>query len=168
MDHVSDAVRPIDATTSRAIRPVIPDIVAHTISCAVVAVVALPALSIAGAPVHGSALQLFLAVAISAVAFLAAAALALGRIAALVGLVVVAVSAWLLAQVSFPAAAWVVAPAVGFGAGLIAPWRDFQLFRRAHRPGAATAILLAGVLVALRALDRDTAMAVGAAVAAVA
>ena len=98
MDHVSDAVRPIVATTSRAIRPVIPDIVARTISCAVVAVVALPALSIAGAPVHGSALQLFLAVAISAVAFLAAAALALGRIAALVGLVVVAVSAWLLAM----------------------------------------------------------------------
>src|SRR5436305_14974460 len=126
MDHVSDAVRPIDTTTSRADRPAIPNIVTRTISSTAAAIVALPALAIAGAPVHASGMQMFVAFAIAVVAFIASTTLASARLAALVGVALVAVCAWLLAQVSFPAAAWVVAPALGFGAGLIAPTRNFR------------------------------------------
>src|SRR2546423_11974396 len=156
MDQVSDAVRPVDAPTSRPARPAIPDIVTRTVSGAVAAVVALPALAIAGAPVHASPLQIFIAVGIAVVAFFAATALAAGRVGALVGVAVVGTSAWLLAQVSFPAAAWVVAPALGFGVRLIAPTRDYRRFRPANVPGLATAIVLVGVLLALRTVDRDT------------
>src|SRR4051794_24766682 len=98
MDHVSDAVRPVDPPISRAAPRASLDIVTRTISGAVVAVLALPALSIAGAPVHASAVQFCVAVAIAVFAFLAAAALASGRFAALVGVAIVAASAWLLAQ----------------------------------------------------------------------
>src|SRR2546425_8294117 len=142
MDHVSDAVRPIDRPTSRADRPAIPDIVTRTVSGAVAAVVGLPALSIAGVPVHASALQFSLAISIAAVAFFAAASLASAQLAALAGIAVVGVCAWLLAQVSFPAAALVVAPALGFGGGLISPGRDYRRIPRADVPGVATAIVL--------------------------
>src|SRR4029078_3992371 len=120
MDHVSDAVRPIDGPTSHTDRLPISDIVTRTVSTPVFPVLALPALSIAGVPVHASAPQMFIAIAISALGFVAGSALASGRVARIVGVGIVGVSAWLLAQVSFPAAAWVVAPALGYGAGLIA------------------------------------------------
>src|SRR6266487_957417 len=104
MDHVSDAVRPIDAPTSRADRPAIPDIVTRTISIAVVAVVVLPALAIAGAPVHASAIQIATALPIALVAFVVANALASSRVATLAGVAIVGVCVWLLAQAAFPAA----------------------------------------------------------------
>src|SRR5437764_7942631 len=119
MDQVSDPVRPVDAPVSRSDRPAIPDIVTRTIAGAVAGLVVLPALAIAGAPVHASALQMFVAVAIAVLGVIVGTALRGGRVAGLVGVAVVGASAWLLAQVSFPAAAWVVAPALGFGAGLI-------------------------------------------------
>src|SRR5437763_15409323 len=167
MDHVSEAIRPVDAPTARADPPAIPDIVTRTITGAVAAVVALPALAIAGAPVHASVVQLFVAVALAGVAFVAAAAFASARFAALPGVAVVSVSAWLLAQVSFPAAACVVAPALGFGTGMIAGVRDYRRPDRSAAIGLVAVVVVAGALVALRAVDRDTVMAAGAAVAAV-
>lgn len=126
-------------------------------------IVAAPAAAIAGAPVHASALQLAVATAIAIVAAIVARWIvrgAFGPIAVVAG----GVAAWLLAQASYPAVAWLIAPTAGVAAGLCWP-KDTRPRLAPLIPAATVAV----VLVALRAwIGRDSAMAFGAVSVAVA
>jgi len=75
----------------------------------------LPALAIRGAPVHASFAQALLAVLIGGAAFVLAGRPGQQRPLAPLGGGIVAVAAWLLAQVSYPAAGWIVAVSLGLG-----------------------------------------------------
>ena len=86
----------------------------------VAGVTALPALAIARAPVHASPFQCVIAVLIALFAFAVGASATRGRVLPLVGVIGAGTGAWLLAQASYPVAAWLVAPVLGFGAGLAA------------------------------------------------
>ncbi len=127
------------------------------IAAAGAGIVAAPAAAIAGAPVHASMLQLGIATAIAVAAAIAARWLARGTFAPAV-VVAGGVAAWLLAQASYPVAAWVVAPPAGVAAGLCWP--------KGARPRLAPlvpALTVAAVLLVLRAsIDREAAMAFGA------
>jgi peptidoglycan/xylan/chitin deacetylase (PgdA/CDA1 family) len=116
---------------------------------------ALPALAIAGAPVHAKPPQIAVAGMIAVCAAAVATRIRGGRLLPLAGTAAAGVAAWLLAQASYPVAAWLIAPALGIGAGLASG--------RPDRRGAAVASAVAVALVALRvAVGRDAAMAAGA------
>ncbi len=128
-----------------------------------------------------------IAVGLAAAGFALGSMFAPSRVLAVVGVVVVGACGWLLAQVSFAGAAWVVAVAAGFGAGLIVGVRaivaDPSRPARHGEPSTganagtplqpADALVCAAlatatvILIVVRVFDRDAAIAVGAAIAAV-
>ena len=144
----------------------------HYVSSGLPGVLVLPALAIAGAPAHASAFQCAISVLIALAAFGVAARFASRRALAPLAIVGAGCGAWLLAQASYPVAAWLVAPAFGFGAGLAfepaIPRRHGQTPRAAALQAALAAGVVAAVLVGLRFITRDAAMAGGAAYVAVA
>jgi peptidoglycan/xylan/chitin deacetylase (PgdA/CDA1 family) len=125
----------------------------------------LPALAIVGAPVHASALQIAVAVAIGVAVAAGASVLRRGQLLQLAGGAQVCVAAWLLAQASYPVAAWIIAPTLGVGVGLVMPTGRRRFDALMLGAGAASAATLAALD---RGVGRDAAMAVGAMVAAVA
>jgi peptidoglycan/xylan/chitin deacetylase (PgdA/CDA1 family) len=140
-------------------------------------VAVLPALAVARAPVHATPFQCAIAVVIALFAFAVGALLARVRVLAVLGVLGAGTAAWLLAQASYPVAAWLIAPALGFGAGLVARGSLIADVSNAHatkmddrRSATAgralalgAALLVALALVGLRAgLGRDAAMAAGA------
>jgi peptidoglycan/xylan/chitin deacetylase (PgdA/CDA1 family) len=138
----------------------------HYVSSGLPGVLLLPALAIAGAPVHASAFQCAISVLIALVAFGVAARFAARRALAPLAIVGAGCGAWLLAQASYPVAAWLVAPVFGFGAGLAFDDRAFRIGDRGPRGVAAQAALAGGAVIAglvlLRLITRDAAMAAAA------
>ncbi len=128
------------------------------------AVCVLPALAIAGEPVRASLLQCAVAGAIALAAILVASAAPRVRLLAGLGVLGCGTAAWLLAQVSYPVASWLIGPALGLGAGLAAPSATIRRRSAASALAAGLAAFAgAGALVALRAeLGRDAALAAGA------
>ena len=153
-NHMVDAVQPPTAdTASVALRW------ARGVAVAGIGAVVLPAVATIGAPVHGAIWQ-------GMVGVLAAAAIA-GAVLRVVsawylrpiGVALAGVSCWLLAQASYPVAAWLIAPTLGIA---IACSADVG---RAWRSPATWATVVAGALliVATRwGLGRDASMASGA------
>jgi len=88
-----------------------------------------------------------------------------GQLLQLAGGAQVCVAAWLLAQASYPVAAWIIAPTLGVGVGLVMPTGRRRFDALMLGAGAASAATLAALD---RGVGRDAAMAVGAMVAAVA
>jgi peptidoglycan/xylan/chitin deacetylase (PgdA/CDA1 family) len=128
---------------------------ARWLAAAGLGALALPALAIGGAPVHAKPVQVVVAIVIGLLAAAAATRVRSSRLLPLAGIVAAGVAAWLLAQASYPVAAWLIAPALGVGAGLASGRPDPR--------GAAVASAVAVALVALRvAIGRDAAMAAGA------
>ena len=132
---------------------------ARAFAVAGIGAVVLPAVATIGAPVHGAIWQgvigVFVAAAIAAAALRVATAWYLRP----VGVVVAGVSCWLLAQASYPVAAWLIAPALGIG---IASSIDAGSARRspANLGLAIGAWLL--IVAARWGAGRDAAMASGA------
>jgi peptidoglycan/xylan/chitin deacetylase (PgdA/CDA1 family) len=123
----------------------------------------LPALAIAGAPVHASALQFVVALVVAVAIAAATSMLPRGGLLHLVGGVLVCVAAWLLSQASYPVAAWIIAPTLGAGVGLVIP----DASRRPEATMPAAAAVVAATLAALdMGIGRDAAMAAGAVVGA--
>jgi len=128
---------------------------ARWLAAAGLGALALPPLAIAGAPVHAKPLQIAVAAVIAVCAAAFATRVRGGRLLPLAGIVAAGVAAWLLAQASYPVAAWLIAPTLGIGAGLASGRPDPR--------GAAVASAVAVALVTLRiAVGRDAAMAAGA------
>ena len=144
----------------------------HYVSLGLPGVLILPALAVAGAPARASAFQCAISVLIALVAFGVAARFAARRALAPLAIAGAGCGAWLLAQASYPVAAWLVAPAFGFGAGLAFDARAFRYDGRSPRTVAVQAALtiggIAAVLVGLCLVTRDAAMAGGAAYVALA
>jgi peptidoglycan/xylan/chitin deacetylase (PgdA/CDA1 family) len=123
----------------------------------------LPALAVAGSPVHAGPLQVVIAEVISVSAFLLTERVGGGRSLALLGATMGAVSAWLLSQATAPAAVYVVAPSLGAGLGLVSRSKD-----NLSRPALLLTLAAGGVLVGLRVgAGRDAAMAAGAGLSAI-
>jgi peptidoglycan/xylan/chitin deacetylase (PgdA/CDA1 family) len=128
---------------------------ARWLAAAGLGALALPALAIAGAPVHAKPPQIAVAGGIAVCAAAVATRGRRGRLLPITGILAAGVAAWLLAQASYPVAGWLIAPAVGVGAGLASGRPDPR--------GAAVASAVAAALIALRiAVGRDAAMAAGA------
>jgi peptidoglycan/xylan/chitin deacetylase (PgdA/CDA1 family) len=125
---------------------------------------ALPAVATIGAPVHAPIWQGMVGVAIVGVCAVAAARLAGGKYPRAVGLALIAVACWLLAQSSYPVAAWLIAPTLGIGIALAIggsaslPLRPVDILA-----GAVGTGLIVGMRVTLA---RDAAMATGGAIVA--
>jgi peptidoglycan/xylan/chitin deacetylase (PgdA/CDA1 family) len=136
--------------------------VAIPIAAAGAGAAVMPALAMYGGSMHASAMQVGVAALLAVLAVGAASRLA-NALLLPVAVVVGGTAAWLLAQASYPAAAWVVAPSAGIAAGLCWPGR-----------ARASSLMLPPVAVAgaLTALElsagRDASMAAGAAVVAIA
>jgi peptidoglycan/xylan/chitin deacetylase (PgdA/CDA1 family) len=131
---------------------------------AVAGTLVLPALAIAGAPVHASALQMAVALVIAVVVAAGISMLPRALLLHLAGGAMVCAAAWLLAQASYPVAAWIIAPTLGAGVGLVTP--------AARRRSDATMLFAAAVAAVILAalglgIGRDAAMAASAVVAAV-
>ena len=142
---------------------------AHDVVAVALGAVALPAAATIGAPVHAPVWQGLVGGAIAALA--AAASMRAARAGYLqpVGVAIVAVASWLLAQSSYPVAAWLVAPSLGTGVALASGWAGAGIKARRRRPpvSAIAVGLAAFVIVATRvALGRDAAMAAGAGIVA--
>lgn len=139
-------------------------------AAAALGAVALPAVATVGAPVHAPVWQGLVGVAVAAAVAVATMRLARSGSLQLVGVAIVSVTCWLLAQSSYPVAAWLVAPSLGIGTALASggiPPRT-GIPGRTAVSGAAV-VLAAVVIVATRvALGRDAAMAAGAGVVAAA
>lgn len=127
--------------------------------------VALAPLAILGAPVHAHLSQAGIALVIAAVAAFVAARVAGRRVLLVIGVFAGGTAGWLLAQASYPAAAWLVAPLLGLAVGFTMPQPGARSPIEAALPAAA----LAALLVVLRAVvGRDAAMGAGAGALAVA
>ncbi|MDE3094951.1 MAG: polysaccharide deacetylase family protein [Chloroflexota bacterium] len=137
-------------------------------------VTVLAAIAIAASPVYASPLRCAVAAAIAFGCWALSARVRAPRLIGLLGLFGALVSAWLLAQASYYAAAWFTAPALGVGIGLVsgaasgAPGGRRPAGAGGWKRGAAAAavasLVVAGLLVGVRALfGRDGAMAAGAA-----
>jgi len=140
-------------------------VASHYVASGLPGVLVLPALAIAGAPVRATVLQCAISVLIALAVFVSAASFTRPQLApfAIIG---AGAGAWLLAQASYPVAAWLIAPAFGFGAGLAFDSRAFDRAAGDLRPlvlQALLAVLVTAGLVLLRLASRDAAMA-GAAV----
>lgn len=137
---------------------------ARALSIAGIGAVVLPAIATIGAPVHGAIWQaivgVFVAAAVAGAVLRAVSAWYLRPI----GVALAGVSCWLLAQASYPVAAWLIAPALGIA---ITSSIDAGSVRRS--PANLTlAIGAALLIVATRwGLGRDASMASGAVVVAV-
>ncbi len=119
--------------------------------------VALPPLAVLGAPVHASPLQAAVAALLAIAVGMAASPLA-SRWLAPVSIVLAGTAAWLLAQASYPVAAWIIAPLVGIAAGFCWPRRAAPRW-----PALLPAAALAAAVAMLRfTAGRDAAMAAGA------
>lgn len=129
----------------------------------------MPAIATIGAPVHGPIWQAIVGIMIAAATAFAVSPIVAGRMLPLLGVAMAGVASWLLAQASYPVAAWLVAPTLGLGVAfacgggvdLRIAWRTLA---RSAWPAAAGAALL----IAVRAgAGRDAAMACGATIVAV-
>ena len=126
--------------------------------------VAMAPLAILGPPVHAHLSQAGVALVMAALVAAAVARLTGGRVLLAGGALLVGTAAWLLAQASYPVAAWLVAPVLGMAIGFTTPERGGRAPWHALWPACA----LAALLVALRAIaGRDAAMAAGAAAVAI-
>ncbi|MHB8514607.1 MAG: polysaccharide deacetylase family protein [Dehalococcoidia bacterium] len=132
-------------------------------------VTVLAAIAIAASPVYASPLRCAVAVLVALTCWALAARIRGPRLLVLLGVLGAAVSAWLLAQASYYAAAWFTAPALGIGVGLVSGAAGSHAKeRRSWTDGPAlllaASLLVAGALVGVRALfGRDGAMGAGAA-----
>jgi peptidoglycan/xylan/chitin deacetylase (PgdA/CDA1 family) len=127
--------------------------------------VILPALAISGKPVSAPPLMAAVAAAIGLAFMSAALPFTSTRLLAPVGVAMVGVAAWLLAQASYPVGAWLVAPTLGVGlvlatAPVPVPARGAAAIAKSLAPPIAAAALLALVRYTL---GRDAVMAAGAA-----
>jgi peptidoglycan/xylan/chitin deacetylase (PgdA/CDA1 family) len=127
----------------------------------------LPATATIGSPVHAAIWQGVVGAVVGALVAVIASRFARIWYLRPIGVVVAGVACWLLAQASYPVAAWLVAPVLGLGiafAGGAALGADS---RRAPVLGLVAAVAAAGCIVAVRfAVGRDAAMACGAAIVA--
>ncbi len=142
-------------------------VVAHLLYCVAIAGVGaavLPAVAIVGAPVHAAVWQAVVAAAIALGAAWLVSRLDGGRFGPLLGVAISGAAAWLLAQVSYPVGAWIIAPMLGCGIGLVCPTPGARL----PRWSVAVPLAIATLLVIIRfAAARDVAMASGAVVVAI-
>ena len=124
---------------------------------AVPALVVLPGLAIAGAPVHAAPFPIFLTAVIAAPAFAAAARLLKTPIPPLVSAAILALGFWLLQQASYPGAGLILAPLFGCGAACL--WRR----RTGLSASVLASLVMAVAFTGLRAgLGRDAALLAGA------
>lgn len=136
----------------------------RAIATAGIGAVVLPAVAIMGAPVHGAIWQAIVAVSVAAALAAAASRVAMAWYLRPIGIAMAGVSCWLLAQVSYPVGAWLIAPALGLA---IASSTDVRGARRSPA-NLGLAIGAALLIVAARwAAGRDAAMASGALIVAV-
>ena len=132
---------------------------AGLLSSLAVGAVVLPAAAIIGAPVHAAIWQGIVGVLVATLVVAVATRVQSASYLRPIGVVVAGVSCWLLAQASYPVAAWLIAPTLGIG---IACAVDLQSRWRAPATWIAP-ICGALVLVATRwVVGRDAAMALGA------
>ncbi len=139
---------------------------AHVASCPVrtlsvlgLGAIVLPAVAVVGAPIHAAIWQGVVGVLVAALVTVVAVRVKPTWYLRPVGVVVAGVACWLLAQASYPVAAWLIAPTLGIGiAGSTAASKIWRA------PTMWIAPLVDAVLiVATRwAAGRDAAMAIGA------
>ena len=121
----------------------------------------LPALAIAGSPVHAKPLHLAVSTMLAIAVWFAASRFVRNSWLALVGVAMGAVSAWLLAQASYPVAAWLVAPTIGLAAAFVSG-RPISTGGRALAVNSALVVASMALLVVARAgVGRDAAMIAG-------
>ncbi len=120
-------------------------------------------ISVAGDPVHATAVYVAGTVVVAGALAVASSAVG-GRRLIPVGVACFAIAAWLLPQVSYPAGALFIAPLVGIGGGMAAPGNPARFPR-----GAAGALFAAAFIVLVRLVaDRNAAMVVAAIIVAAA
>lgn len=141
----------------------------HFASAAGLSAAVLPAVATIGAPVHGPIWQAVVAAAIATTIIVLTLRHETAWYGRLIGIGMAGVACWLLAQASYPVAAWLIAPTLGFGisvaAGVGAPPstnRDRGIW------GVTLVAAVAAIVIVRVASGRDAAMACGAIVVALA
>lgn len=153
------ATEPPTARIARAARPAL-----APLSVAGLGAVVLPAVATVGVPVHAPVWQAAVGVLVAGVAVVTAGHTSRRGYERLAGVAMVGTACWLLAQASYPVAAWVVAPTLGLGIALACGGRNAPL--RANSISAVDVGAIgvgAAALVGLRvAVGRDAATAASA------
>jgi peptidoglycan/xylan/chitin deacetylase (PgdA/CDA1 family) len=152
-----------DSTVTTSSRPAPPPHVLDAfgrvtapVAAAAAATLALPAIAIAGAPVHANAFYVVIAFALSIAVWWLASRVEFPPWSPVPAIAIAAAAMWLLAQASYPFAALLVAPMTAIAVALIRRQPRFALTDWAG-PAVGLAVL-AGVRIAL---GRDAAMAAG-------
>lgn len=139
----------------------------HFASAAGLGTAVLPAVATIGEPVHGPIWQAVVAAAIAAIVIGLTSHHARARYGPLVGVAVVGGACWLLAQASYPVAAWLIAPMLGIGISLAAGAGALPRANRDRAMWGVTLVSAAALIVIVRVVSgRDAAMAGGAIVVA--
>lgn len=121
----------------------------------------LPALAIAGSPVHAKPLHLAVSTMIAIAVWFAASRFVRNSWLALVGVAMGAVSAWLLTQASYPVAAWLVAPTIGLAVAFVSGRLSGTGGRALAVYSALVVASMALLVVARAGVGRDAAMIAG-------
>ena len=129
--------------------------------------IVLPATATIGSPVHAAIWQGVFGAVVAALVALFASRFARSWYVPPVGVVMAGVACWLLAQASYPVAAWLIAPVLGLGVAFAGGAAIDVKRRRASVLGVLSAVAIAAGIVVVRFVaGRDAAMACGAAIVA--
>ena len=129
--------------------------------------IVLPATATIGSPVHAAIWQGAVGFLVATLVAAVASRFARGWYLRPIGVVMAGVACWLLAQASYPVAAWLIAPVLGLGIGFAGGAAIGVEPRRPSVPGMLAAVVAAAGFVFVRfAVGRDAAMVCGAAVVA--
>jgi peptidoglycan/xylan/chitin deacetylase (PgdA/CDA1 family) len=151
-----------DSTFAGAPRPTSPAVrgaLARTsapIAAAAAGALLLPALAIAGAPVHASPVYVAAAFVVPAAVWWLASRVSVPRWAPLLAVAMAGVAMWLLAQASYPFAALLIAPMLAIAVAFVRRQRLFAL-----TDWISPAVAAAALIVVRAAFGRDAAMAAG-------